>query len=273
LDVSMVSGVFEELPLECDDGERDIYLQVWQEELEKLIADASEDIDECTGREELDQSVAQVLTSHVKAHFAALAAEAACTEEGADSQQETSKEATKKRKAFELDAAWIAVVKHFRLTKMRTRLENVSTKKQKTISNANESVNTASRGSHDAPVRNGTRQETEPDELQSGEKPCFRDWLDSSSLPCRDLDDAATSPCALAVLIPANLRNSLLVGGKSVHSSHKIYLIKSSGIYFCDVCGVYGSRKPQMLADTCSKRVRAKYKTFLNRMRRGLPPR
>ena len=28
LDVSMVSGVFEELPLECDDGERDIFLQV-----------------------------------------------------------------------------------------------------------------------------------------------------------------------------------------------------------------------------------------------------
>ena len=77
LDVSMVSGVFEELPLECDDGERDIFLQVWQAEIEKLVADANEDVDECTDTEKLDQSVAQVLTPYVKAHFAALAAEAA----------------------------------------------------------------------------------------------------------------------------------------------------------------------------------------------------
>jgi len=55
------------------------------------------------------------------------------------------------------------------LTKMQSRLANVSPKKQKTTSNADESGNTKSRGSHDAPMLDGTTQETEPDRLQSGE--------------------------------------------------------------------------------------------------------
>ena len=156
LDVSMVSGTFEELPLECDDGERDIFLQVWHAEIEKLVADANEDVNECIETEELDESVSQVLTSYVKARFAALAAEAACSEEGADSEEERAKNETKKRKGSELDATWTAVVKHHRLIKMQARLHNVSNKKQKTTTNA------------DTPMLNDTPQQTEPEELQIG---------------------------------------------------------------------------------------------------------
>ena len=106
----------------------------------------------------------------MKSDLAALAAEAACTEEGADGEEETTKNETKKRKASELEAAWIAVMKHHRLTKMQTRLDKVSNKKQKTISNADQSGNTTSGGSHNIPVLNGTTQQKEPNELQSEQR-------------------------------------------------------------------------------------------------------
>jgi len=93
LNIHFVLGLFEELPPDSKDAASDVF-EKWKSEIAALIANADNHVRKCTGTNGLIKNVIEVMTSHVDAHFAKLAVQKTCTEDSANSEENTENNVT-----------------------------------------------------------------------------------------------------------------------------------------------------------------------------------
>ena len=82
--------------------------------------------------------------------------------------------------------------------------------------------------------------------------------------------EAALEKNKKSEVVPLAVRSHVTIVGKLLHASHRLYFLQEHGLYFCDVCGVYGVKAPRLLTCACPRALRPGYKSIRDRLRLGL---